>query len=80
MKTVVDMPYAINLDNIGYQAAPGFKYAIVENSGEFISDCILINIHGERCPGLEYPIPINHSNLSELPYLKIRRILYAWKP
>ncbi|MFM8294870.1 MAG: hypothetical protein ACKN9E_10020 [Microcystaceae cyanobacterium] len=77
MKVFDNMPYAVNLDNIGYfPVSPEFQYAIVQYSGDFISDCILVNILGERCPGFEYPIPINNNNLSELSYASIVNILH----
>ena len=76
MNTVQGMPYAVILENIGYYQVPSeFKYAIVTSSGFYVSDCIFINIRGEQCPRLEYPVPVNNENLSELNYYQLKEIL-----
>ena len=68
------MPYLFNPDNIGYGVKRPFNIAIVTNAGDCISDCLVVNQYGKKCPGLEHPIPINNENLYELEYKQLFRL------
>ncbi|MEB3190438.1 MAG: hypothetical protein VKL42_08865 [Snowella sp.] len=69
--SIQNMPYKVNLDNVPYDIPKEFNIAIIDNSGLYVSDCILVNNRGDRCLGWEYPIPITNSNLTELTYPEI---------
>lgn len=51
-----------------------FKYVVVMGVGSHVSDCEVVNIHGESKPGLEFAVPINNSELEELSYRELNSI------
>ena len=51
-----------------------FKYAIVTSVGDYVSDCIIVNLQGDRKPGIEQPVPIHNSQMTEISYQEINSI------